>query len=152
MENVQKEFINYQQYGELMDEFVQKLKDTSKEFNCIYGPPFGALPIITHLTKNLKKPVLSDDVIVTSRTDKQRNRDRKLGMLNCVLLVDDIADFGITGTRYIQKLKELAGFSNVFYATLFYKKHCTIIPDLYLRETSNWIVFPWEDPDEIPNR
>ena len=29
-------------------------------------------------------------------------------------------------------------------ATLYYKKHSILKPDYYIRETKDWVVYPWE--------
>ena len=56
-----------------------------------------------------------------------------------VLLVDDISDSGstfLTVSRIISK-----GCRTV---SLFIKSETKFIPDFYVRETKNWICFPWE--------
>ncbi|MCK4844739.1 MAG: phosphoribosyltransferase, partial [Candidatus Heimdallarchaeota archaeon] len=34
-------------------------------------------------------------------------------------------------------------------ATLYYKKHSIIKPDYYIKETENWVVYPWEAGETI---
>jgi hypothetical protein len=60
-----------------------------------------------------------------------------------VLLVDDIADTGESLLAAMKHLRE-RGARSIFVATLVKKPHSKITPDLYARETSAWVVFPWE--------
>ncbi len=65
-----------------------------------------------------------------------------------VLVVDDVADSGkslLVAKRHVINKKA----SNVKIATLFYKPWSIIIPDYYVKETSAWIIFPWEVRETI---
>lgn len=62
-----------------------------------------------------------------------------------VLLIDDIFDTGRTLAKVRSMLLERT--REVRVATLYYKEAknlTTIVPDYFLRKTSNWIVFPHE--------
>ena len=61
-----------------------------------------------------------------------------------VLIVDDIADTGNT----------LKGFNKFDCATLYYKPRSIVRPTYYIEEfkNSDWVVYPFEKPEEIPNR
>ena len=60
-----------------------------------------------------------------------------------ILLVDDVADSGRSAMlirdylcrKEVKELKIL---------TLYYKPWSKLVPDFYSKETSDWIVFPWE--------
>ncbi len=60
-----------------------------------------------------------------------------------VLLVDDIADSGKTLQFAIIHLTQL-GAASVKTATLYHKPHSVFTPDFYEKQTSNWVVFPWD--------
>lgn len=60
-----------------------------------------------------------------------------------VLLVDDIADTGQSLTLARDHLKEREA-GNIYIITLVKKPHTKIQPDLYIEETSHWVIFPWE--------
>ena len=145
--NYTKTFITYQQYGELVYKLSDKLMEDKLKFDCIYGPPRGAWPIVTHLSHQLGIPVKDrllfdvDDYINGEMFD------------DLYLVVDDIVDFGKT---LIETENLLTKFKvkNVCYATLFYKKRSVFKPDYFVEEISDdlWIVFPWEKFDEEPNR
>lgn len=60
-----------------------------------------------------------------------------------VLLVDDIADTGESLLATIEHLKE-RNAKEIFVATLIKKPTAKIIPDLFIKETDAWVIFPWE--------
>ncbi|MEM0057447.1 MAG: phosphoribosyltransferase [Candidatus Bathyarchaeia archaeon] len=65
-----------------------------------------------------------------------------------VLVVDEVADTG----KSLQLIKEhlrAEGASEVRIATIYLKPWSTVKPDYYARETSRWIVFPWEIKETI---
>jgi len=68
----------------------------------------------------------------------------KNNMCEPILVVDDIADTGITLLRVCQNLKRRHGFSDIHSAVLFYKRESEFIPNYYARMTNAWIEFPWE--------
>ncbi|MEM2937065.1 MAG: phosphoribosyltransferase [Candidatus Bathyarchaeia archaeon] len=65
-----------------------------------------------------------------------------------VLVVDEVADTG----KSLQLIKEHlvnSGAAEVKIATVYYKPWSIITPDYYAKETSSWIVFPWEIKETI---
>ena len=62
-----------------------------------------------------------------------------------ILVVDDLIDEGRT-------LKSFAVYPHYRFAVLYKKPWSPIEPHYYIGETEDWIVFPWEDPEETPNR
>jgi hypoxanthine phosphoribosyltransferase len=65
-----------------------------------------------------------------------------------VLVVDEVADTG----KSLQLIKEHlvnSGAVEVKIATIYYKPWSIITPDYYAKETSRWIVFPWEVKETI---
>ena len=134
-----KEFISYTMYGEMMDELVDVLMPKRHEYASIHGLPRGGLAIAVHLSHYLQLPFTLN---VTQFTNEYP--DGKL------LVVDDIIDTGVTFERFldIASLKKI----NFETAVLYYKSHSSYTPTLYLRETNNWICFPWEMIEEKPNR
>jgi len=60
-----------------------------------------------------------------------------------ILLVDDVADTGksaILIKAYLERKKA----EEIKILTLYYKPWSIVVPDFYSKETSDWIVFPWE--------
>lgn len=65
-----------------------------------------------------------------------------------VLVVDEVADTG----KSLQLVKEhliSRGASEAKIATIYYKPWSIVKPDYYVKETSSWIVFPWEVKETI---
>ncbi|NHK32531.1 MAG: phosphoribosyltransferase [Asgard group archaeon] len=84
----------------------------------------------TGINETAKKPIITQELSVDIKNKK-------------VLLVDDVADTGVSlefAIEYLQKQspKELK------IATIHYKPQSIIKPDFYIKETSKWIVYPWE--------
>jgi hypothetical protein len=65
-----------------------------------------------------------------------------------ILLVDDISDTGKSLAAAVEHLKKRKAGS-IFVATLVKKPHSEFTPDLYIKETSAWVIFPWEVRETI---
>jgi hypoxanthine phosphoribosyltransferase len=117
-----------------MDKLVEMIKNSERfpNLKCIYGIPRGGWPIAVHLAHHLELELIES----CSLDSLFRKIPSEL------LIVDDIADTGKT-------LKKYDWFAS---ATLYYKRRSVIKPTFYVKETENWIVFPWERLDEVPNR
>ena len=64
------------------------------------------------------------------------------------LIVDDIADSGESLKLAQTHLQELFA-KEIKTATLFKKPFSAIIPDFYEKQTSNWVVFPWDTKETL---
>lgn len=65
-----------------------------------------------------------------------------------VLVVDEVADTG----KSLQLIKEhlkAEGASQIRIATIYLKPWSTVKSDYYAKETSRWIVFPWEIKETV---
>lgn len=65
-----------------------------------------------------------------------------------VLIVDEVADTG----KSLKLVKEhiiKEGATEVKIVTVYHKPWSIIVPDYYGKETSRWIVFPWETKETI---
>lgn len=67
---------------------------------------------------------------------------------NKVLIVDEVADTG-KSLKLIKEHLAKEGATEVKIATIYYKPWSIITPDYYAKETSRWIVFPWEVKETI---
>jgi len=81
------------------------------------------------------KPVITQPVSVSVKGKK-------------LLVVDDVADTG-ESLRLVQLHLEEQGATEVKTATIYYKPWSIIIPDYYEKETSSWIIFPWERKETV---
>jgi hypoxanthine phosphoribosyltransferase len=60
-----------------------------------------------------------------------------------ILLVDDIADTGESLVATIEHMRE-KGVKNISVVTLIKKPQSILTPDFFVRETPDWVIFPWE--------
>lgn len=65
-----------------------------------------------------------------------------------VLIVDEVADTG-QSLKLVQEHIIEQGATEARTATVYYKPWSIIRPDYYEKETSNWVVFPWETKETI---
>lgn len=65
-----------------------------------------------------------------------------------VLVVDEVADTG-KSLQLIREHLKAEGASEVRIATVYFKPWSIVKPDYYAKETSRWIVFPWEIKETI---
>lgn len=65
-----------------------------------------------------------------------------------ILLVDDVADSGKTLKRAVNYLRR-AGAAKVTTITMFYKPRSVYRPDYFARQTTKWILFPYEPTEMI---
>ncbi|MEM3730670.1 MAG: phosphoribosyltransferase [Candidatus Bathyarchaeia archaeon] len=65
-----------------------------------------------------------------------------------VLLVDEIADTG-KSLKLVKNHIVEKGAAEVKIATIYYKPWSIVKPDYFEKETSRWVVFPWEIKETI---
>jgi hypoxanthine phosphoribosyltransferase len=65
-----------------------------------------------------------------------------------VLVVDEVADTGKSLKLVREHITE-KGAVEVKIATIYYKPWSIITPDYYEKETSRWVVFPWEIKETV---
>jgi len=65
-----------------------------------------------------------------------------------VLVVDEVADTG-KSLRLVQSHLKEEGATEVKILTVYYKPWSVVVPDWYGKETSRWIVFPWEIKETV---
>lgn len=140
MTEIKKNKISYHDYDIVLNKLYEKLKLKKNDFNAIYSIPRGGLPIGVHLSHHLELPLV---LSIAEYLSKYINGKK-------LLVVDDLVDTGGT----FENINNILNSSNTEFetATLYYKPHSTVKPDYYVYETLNWIVFPWEKFEEIPNR
>ncbi len=65
-----------------------------------------------------------------------------------VLLVDEIADHGTTLMKVAEALRAKYRMGELKSAVLIVNKgRCENRPDFFVRETTDWVVFPWEQEE-----
>jgi len=139
-----------------LSEMVQQWEiEHNVKFTRIVGAPRGALELMSRMSQLmlLKGP----DVIAVQSSAYDENNNRTPETYSRVpdpstvkgehcLLVDDVSDTG-KGEKSIVDALQASGAASVTTLDWYYKpnKNMTgIAPDIYLEETDEWIVFPWE--------
>lgn len=67
-----------------------------------------------------------------------------------ILLVDDIADTGESLAATVEHIKGKK-VKSIFVATLLKKPISKFTPDIFAKETSDWVIFPWEKSETKRN-
>ncbi len=65
-----------------------------------------------------------------------------------ILVVDDIADSG-ESLKLAKTHIQVKAAKEIKTATLYQKPQSIITPDFYERQTTNWVVFPWETKETL---
>ncbi len=132
-----KIFLSWNDIEVLVDNLAEQINKMDKKPFYIYGVPRGgAIPAVwlSHKTGIDYYQLNSAQI-------------SKMADLSHILIVDDICDSGET----IKKLKE--NFNKCQTATLYYKETAIDKPDIYGETVGEeWLVFPWENNEEIGNR
>jgi len=93
----------------------------------IYGIPRGGLVIATILSHMLDKPLIIDDLHISSET----------------LVVDDISDSGLTFRRALLSFPK-PRFPKTFSPWIMAETKFTPSIFWHVKKKNEWIVFPWE--------
>ena len=118
------ELLNWSEFEEACSLIKQWAVD--KNINSVYGIPRGGLTLAVKLSHLISVPLILDEKDITPNT----------------LIVDDIADTGVTLDRLIGKFTK----GKPLVVTLYYHNESCFVPNWHYRlKTSKWIVFPWED-------
>ena len=132
-----KVFLSWDDIEEQVNKLAGQINRMEKKPFYLYGVPRGGLIPATWLSH---KTGIKYQQINSSQISKVAD-------LSHVLIVDDICDSGKT----IQKLKE--DFPKCLTATLYHKETAIDKPNIYGEIVGEeWLVFPWENNEEIGNR
>ena len=68
-----------------------------------------------------------------------------------ILIVDDISDTGETFNTVVDIMRDMYPDRVLYTASLYTFKDTNHTPDYFCEETSDWIIFPWDNLDEWSN-
>jgi hypoxanthine phosphoribosyltransferase len=134
---------------------AQKIQNQSYRPDVVVGIARGGLISARILTDLLETPELeilqmefytSINQTRLKPTIKQPLKHNLAGKKT--LIVDDIADSGESLKLAQTHLQELFA-KEIKTATLFKKPFSAITPDFYEKQTSNWVVFPWDTKETL---
>ena len=141
---------NIQQY---IYQLSQKVEQSGEKFDLIVGIARGGLTISHILSDFLGLPVAS--FTITSYKDFKQQKELVLsyevGALldqKNILLVDDVSDSGKSLVRGVKHLQEMKA-KKIKTASLFIKPWTKFKPDFYIKEATEWLIFPYEMKETI---
>jgi len=148
-------YIDWEQYHQCIEQLAIKIHRSFWQFDQIVCLAKGGLRIGDTLSRIYQKPLAilfaasyggSDN-----RAQQQLKFSQHLAMLEDnlgkhILLVDDLADSGITLSSSVNWLKERSNIQEIRTAVLWYKSCSLVIPDYYVDYLPNnpWIHQPFE--------
>ena len=153
--NVDFEVPTWSQIYDILLLQAQKVQSQNFQPDIIVAIAKGGLIPARILTDLLETPELSViqiefyiDIAKTTQqpTLKQTLTNQVQGKKT--LLVDDIADTGAS-LNLAKTHLQTQGAHQIKTATLYHKPQSTITPDFYEKQTSNWVVFPWETKETL---
>jgi uncharacterized protein len=96
---------------------------------------FIQIEFYTNINQTLQEPTLKQ-TLITNVTSKK------------ILLVDDISDSG-KSLKLAKTHLQQQGAIEIKTATLYQKPQSITTPDYYEKQTTNWVVFPWDTKETL---
>lgn len=155
--NLEFEIPTWDEIYRLLLNLAEKIREANFKPNIIVGISRGGWPPARIMSDLLENPEIanvkaefylsvaktrSEPVITQPVSVSVRGKE--------VLIVDDVADTGKSLRLVRSHIKE-QGATRVKIATIYYKPWSVVTPDWYERETSCWIIFPWERKETVRN-
>ena len=137
-----KVFITPQKFHDDIIKLTELIRPHKDKYNCVHGIPKGGSIIASYIAYYLDLENLMEEQM------KEQMDDWYDIDIAPVLLIDDLVDTGKTLNKYTDKDVKIDS------AVLYYKPRSVIIPTYFVEQSPNdqWIVYPYEQPNEIPNR
>ncbi len=137
----------YPQFREDLKELILKI---DWEFDAILAITRGGLTISHFLSQHYN---IRDVYIINAISyDDKLHREMVIvknipDLSDCkrVLIVDEIVDSGKSGKEICRILRNSFDEVEFKFATLFYKPNSLFKPDYFVKESSDWIEFFWEE-------
>ncbi len=145
--------ISWNDYHTTAQKLAAGILDHAEPIDQIVAISRGGLTLGHLLTDFLRVPI--SIIAIQSYTDIQKSGEAVLTakLQNSIkhkhiLLVDDVADSGKSMRRATKYLTR-AGAKKITTVTMFYKPHSVYRPDFFARQTTKWILFPYEPTEMI---
>lgn len=145
--------VSWIEYHTLAQKLAATILSDKKPYDEIVAIARGGLTLGHLLSDFLRIPIST--ITIQSYTDIQTQGNvtitKKIqGSIagKRVLLVDDVADSGKTIQRAVSYLRHLNP-KQVTTVTMFYKPRSVVRPDYFARQTTRWILFPYEPTEMI---
>ena len=145
----------WNQIYEMLLNLAEKIRKNNFKPDIIVGVSRGGWPPARVMSDLLDNPnlanVRAEFYLGVAETKGEPTLTQSVSMTIAgkkVLVVDEVADTG----KSLKLVKEHIiekGATEVKIATVYYKPWSIVKPDYYERETSKWIVFPWEIKETV---
>ena len=145
----------WNQIYEMLLNLAEKIRKNNFKPDIIVGVSRGGWPPARVMSDLLNNPnlanVRTEFYLGVAETKGEPTLTQPVSMKVAgkkVLVVDEVADTG----KSLKLVKEHIiekGATEVKIATVYYKPWSIVKPDYYERETSCWIVFPWEIKETV---
>lgn len=142
------EYLGWGAFEVFVDLLVNKVK--GNKYDSIMCVSTGGLLLGKMLSDKLSLPL---SVISAKSYDRGNLENGKLEIGNIssvfkiegkILLVDDLVDSGNTMKKIVEHLSLIKSITKIETAVIYKKTKSTFIPDFYIKETNDWIVFFYE--------
>jgi hypoxanthine phosphoribosyltransferase len=124
-----KIFYTWEEIENAVNYITNQIKEEGYQIDVIYGIPRGGLIVAVLLSHKLDKPLILDPLTA---------KDKR------ILITDDISDTGETFLKLFDKLDPREMAYRPITATIHFKPGSRFVPDIYVEETTDWIVYKWE--------
>jgi hypoxanthine phosphoribosyltransferase len=145
--------VTWKTYHETARKLAATILDYTEPIDQIVAISRGGLTLGHLLTDLLRIPI--SIITIQSYTDIQTSGEAVLTakLQNSIkhkhiLLVDDVSDSGKTmrrATKYVTR----AGAKKITTVTMFYKPRSVYRPDYFAKQTTKWILFPYEPTEMV---
>jgi hypoxanthine phosphoribosyltransferase len=153
-------YVSWDEYHMLIERLALKVHNSGWEFDQILCLARGGMRPGDVLSRVFDKPLAimatssyrSDAGTIQGRLDMAKYITLPKGELaGRVLLVDDLADSGVTLRAVVERLRSMPSISELRSAVIWTKGVSSYTPDYYveLLPTSPWIHQPFEEYDEL---
>ena len=152
--------VSWDAYHRLIERLALQVHDSGWSFDAIVCLARGGLRVGDVLSRVFDKPLgimstssyRSEAGTIQGRLDMAKYITLPKGELaGRVLLVDDLADSGVTLKAVVQRLRGMPSIQELRSAVLWVKGVSTYVPDYYVENlpTSPWIHQPFEEYDNL---
>lgn len=151
----QFEIPTWNQIYEMLLDLAERIRKNGFKADLIVGVSRGGWPPARVLSDLLDNPnlanVKAEFYLGVAETKVEPTLTQPVSVAVAgkkVLVVDEVADTG-KSLKLVKKHVFKQGACEVKIATVYYKPWSVVVPDYYGKETSRWIVFPWEIKETI---
>lgn len=151
----QFEIPTWNQIYEMLLDLAERIRKNGFKADLIVGVSRGGWPPARVLSDLLDNPnlanVKAEFYLGVAETKVEPTLTQPVSVAVAgkkVLVVDEVADTG-KSLKLVKKHVFKQGACEVKIATVYYKPWSAVVPDYYGKETSRWIVFPWEIKETI---